>query len=69
MGIRSEGHEALLETARHGLPRREGPAKRVVIVGAGMAGLVAAWELLRAGHDPIVLEARARVGGRVHTLR
>jgi len=69
MGIRSEAHEALLDTARHGLPRREGRAKRVVIVGAGMAGLVAAWELLRAGHDPIVLEARARVGGRVHTLR
>jgi monoamine oxidase len=69
MGIRSDAHEALLDTAQHGLPRREGPAKRVVIVGAGMAGLVAAWELLRAGHDPIVLEARARVGGRVHTLR
>ena len=69
MGIRSEGHEALLGIARHGLSRREGPAKRVVIVGAGMAGLVAAWELLRAGHDPVVLEARARVGGRIHTLR
>jgi monoamine oxidase len=69
MGIRPDSHEALLEIARHGLPRREGRPKRVVIVGAGMAGLVAAWELARAGHEPIVLEARARVGGRVHTLR
>ena len=57
------------EIARQGLPRWEGRPKRVVIVGAGMAGLVAAWELARAGHEPIVLEARARVGGRVHTLR
>jgi len=69
MGIRPDSHEALLEIARQGLPRREGRPKRVVIVGAGMAGLVAAWELARAGHEPIVLEARARVGGRVHTLR
>ena len=42
---------------------------RVAVVGAGMAGLVAASELLRAGHDPILLEAQQRVGGRVLTLR
>jgi len=46
-----------------------GPARKVLILGAGMAGLVAAHELTKLGHDVIVLEARTRPGGRVHTLR
>ncbi|HEX7875573.1 MAG TPA: FAD-dependent oxidoreductase [Sphingobium sp.] len=41
----------------------------VVILGAGIAGLVAARELERRGVDVTVLEARRRVGGRVWTLR
>lgn len=49
-------------------PKAARPAK-VVVIGAGMAGLVAASELLRAGHDPVILEAQHRVGGRVLTLR
>ncbi len=46
-----------------------GPCKRVVIIGAGLAGLSAAYELVRAGHDVRVVEARDRPGGRVLTLR
>ena len=39
--------------------------KRVIIVGAGFAGLACAYELKSAGYDVVVLEARKRVGGRV----
>jgi monoamine oxidase len=43
--------------------------KKVIVIGAGLAGLTAAWELVQAGHEVIVLEARNRSGGRVLTLR
>ena len=42
---------------------------RVVVIGAGFAGLAAAYELSRAGADVTVLEARNRVGGRVLSFR
>jgi monoamine oxidase len=38
---------------------------RVVVAGAGFAGLLAADRVARAGHEVVVLEARDRVGGRV----
>src|ERR1700753_4120586 len=41
----------------------------VVVVGAGFAGLSAARELSRFGHDVLVLEGRDRVGGRSYTGR
>ena len=41
--------------------------KNVVIIGAGIAGLVAGYELARAGHKVRILEMQHRVGGRVKT--
>ena len=46
-----------------------GPAKKVLILGAGMAGLAAGYELSRLGHDITIIEARTRPGGRVFTFR
>ena len=41
----------------------------VVIVGASVAGLGAAWQLTRRGYDVTVFEAEQRAGGRVETVR
>jgi monoamine oxidase len=41
----------------------------VCVVGAGYAGLTAAWRLHQAGRSVVVLEARDRVGGRIWTER
>src|SRR3954469_17917483 len=59
----------VLDVPTGGLEQRPQPQKRVIIVGGGIAGLVAAFELARQGHEPLVLEAQHRVGGRVYALR
>lgn len=43
--------------------------KEVVIIGGGLAGLTAAYLLEKKNIHPIILEARNRLGGRIHTLR
>jgi monoamine oxidase len=51
------------------LARGEAHGTKVVILGAGVAGLSAAYELRKAGYECLVLEARDRVGGRNWSIR
>ena len=45
-----------------------GPVERVVVIGAGIAGLTVANALTHGGVECVVVEARDRIGGRLHTV-
>lgn len=51
------------------LPPEIGRGQRVVILGAGIAGLTAAYRLHNAGYDVMILEAKQHAGGRSYTVR
>lgn len=68
LAAQQDSKAAMLRVIDKGLPKATKP-KNVLIIGAGMAGLVTAYELKKAGHRVTILEASRRVGGRVWTLR
>ena len=45
-----------------------GPSKKIIVGGAGLAGLCCAYELMKKGHDVTVLEASGRHGGHIFTV-
>lgn len=59
---------ALMLGDRNRSSSARGAAPRVVIIGAGFGGLSCAYQLKRAGARVTVVEARPRLGGRVHSL-
>ncbi|MDR7001367.1 flavin monoamine oxidase family protein [Neobacillus niacini] len=60
--------DQMISIIRNGLKTTKTP-KKIIIIGAGMAGLVSATLLKQAGHNVTILEATDRVGGRIYTLR
>jgi monoamine oxidase len=68
-GAAALGFPVLLKSSS-AQPQKRGRAKRsCIVVGAGLAGLAAAYALKNANWDVTVLEARARHGGRIHSFR
>lgn len=58
----------MIRIIRYGLQKSRAP-KNIVIIGAGLSGLVAGSLLKAAGHNVKIIEANNREGGRVYTLR
>ena len=61
--------DSLFQGGRGPFSQKKSDPKKVIVIGAGAAGLAAAYQLIQDGVDVTLLEARTRPGGRIHTLR
>jgi monoamine oxidase len=61
------GGTSVLAACKQGVRGPSVSGEPILVVGAGIAGLAAADRLRRAGARPLVLEARNRIGGRIHS--
>jgi monoamine oxidase len=71
-GLMGGASLAAAACTRAAAPRASPPGavrRPIVVVGAGLAGLAAALELVENGRDVVVLEAQSRPGGRILTIR
>nr|WP_328699911.1 flavin monoamine oxidase family protein [Chengkuizengella marina] len=68
MSFQLLNQQHMLSIIRNGIKKTHSP-KHIIVVGAGVAGLVTASLLKDAGHKVTILEANNKVGGRVNTLR
>ena len=69
LGLMAGGANAALPSFSLAALSKSEKRPTVAIIGAGIGGLVAAYELDRAGYNPIILEASHRIGGRNLTAR
>jgi monoamine oxidase len=61
--------QTYLKYIKKGFPKPKCGKKDVLVIGAGMAGMVAAGMLRQVGHNVTIVEANTRVGGRVKTFK
>jgi monoamine oxidase len=64
-----QAKEPAAPTNEHYIYSLSATGKKVIVAGAGITGLCCAYELMKSGHEVVVLEASGRYGGHVFTGR